>query len=510
MPRFLAMGVREQALRPDIAYPVPAQFFNSGAQPLDINRLQLRSLRDPETGNTIPVRDFDPQIPTIGVYGKIGIAKGTFDLIAALGRLAREGVAFNFAAMIGEAQAGKLVPTLRSHGIFDRSCLVPFLPCWKVPAFIRACTAVCFLERDFPIAIHGPIVPREILACGTCLLLSGEIAQKQISRGEFRSGDNLVIVDDPKDHDDLAGKLRFIISDSRRAQEIGRKGALIPGMRGEYAEFAAGWEQLFTRLLSNNRTTSGENAEHDSEPVSPVHLRRFAPKLRSLLETMHPDLIHEFRTAPPEIDPAEAGIKFCAFVRGRLALNGSGPGAAALRDAIRYQESRLQTANHPAGGGPPVFPVVDQLNGRAVTEEFAHNLRPFHSGTLNIRAFDFDVTPLFNLDEDPDEDLQAELKGLPEERMYVLFQRTANAAAKELRINHATKKLIERCDGSCTTAELLSELGEQFGGDAQLSRQSILTALDKLYAANILVFGEKKPGWGWTGGFRFESTESGL
>jgi hypothetical protein len=510
MPRFLAMGVREEALCPDIAYPVPVQFFNSAVQPLDINRLQLRSLRDPETGHIVPVRDFDPKIPAIGVYGKIGIAKGTFDLIAALGRLAREGVAFNFAAMIGEVQAAKLVSTLKSNGILERSHLLPFLPCWKVPSFIRACTAVCFLERDFPIAIHGPIVPREILACGTCLLLSGEIAEKQISRGEFSSGDNLVVVDDPKDHDDLAGKLRFIISDSLRAQEIGRKGNLIPGMRGEHAEFRDGWEQLFIRLLSNNPANSPQGAEREPKPASPVHLRRFAPKLRSVLETMHPEIIDEFHTPPAEKDPAEAGIEFCAFVQARLGLNGSGRGATALRDAIRYQESRLQTANHPAGGDPPVFAVVDQLNGRSVSEEFARNLRPVHSGTLDIRAFDFDVTPLFNLDEDPDQDLQAELERLPEERMYVLFQRTANAAPKELRVNHATKSLIERCDGSCTTDELLSEVGAQFGGDAQLSRQSILAALDKLYTANIVVFGEKKPGWGWTGGFRFDTKEPEL
>ena len=204
MPRFLAIGVREEALCPDIAYPVPAEFFNPGAQPLDINRLQLRSLRDPETGDIVPAYDFDPQVPTIGIYGKIGTTKGTFDLIAAAGHLAREGVAFNFAAMIGAVQAGHLISALKSSAILDRSHILPFLPCWKVPAFIRTCTAVCFLERDFPIAIHGPIVPREILACGTCLLLSGEIAGKQSGRGEFRSGDNLVTVDDPKNHGDLA------------------------------------------------------------------------------------------------------------------------------------------------------------------------------------------------------------------------------------------------------------------------------------------------------------------
>ena len=193
----------------------------------------------------------------------------------------------------------------------------------------------------------------------------------------------------------LLEKLRFIIRDPQRAREIGRRGSLISEMRGNHTDFVAGWEQLFTRLLSKNQSDFDLAVQNESRLVSAVHLRRFAPKIRSLVETRHADLIQEFSTGRSGTDPVAAGIEFCAFAQKRLGSNGLEHRMSALLDAIRYQESRLQTANHCAGGDAPVFAVVDQLNGRTVSEEYPGNLWPVHSESLDIRAFDFDVTPLF-------------------------------------------------------------------------------------------------------------------
>jgi len=507
MPRFLAMGVSEEALCPDVPFPVPAHFSNPAVQPLEIDRLIIRSLRDPSSADTIVPDRFDSRVPVIGVYGKVGISKGTFDLIAALGQLSREGVPFNLVAMIGAVQGEQLIPSLKSSGILQHTYILPFLPSWKVPAFIRACTAICFLERDFPIAIHGPMVPREVLASGTCLLLSGEIAAKQVNSSDFRPGENLLTVEDPKDHRDLAEKLRFVATNPQRAQEIGARGSLIPQMRGSDSEFVAGWEQGFSRLPRKTHTNLNQSVKNGSNSDSAPYVRRLAPKLQTVLQAQCPELIGEFPAGFAETDPVAAGIHFCSFLVRQLESSRAAPTMAKLLDALRYQEARLQTSASTGDHDAPVFEVLDQLSGRPVSQQVAGSLRPVRSRSIRIRAFDFDVTPLFAQDVQLSERVQEELESLGEERMCVLFQRTANCAPKEFRINDATRELIERCDGSQTTAELLDSMCNDVADQTEEYRTRILGALDTLYKANVIVFGEKRPGWGWTGGMRFYSAE---
>ncbi len=92
--------------------------------------------------------------------------------------------------------------------------------------------------------------------------------------------------------------------------------------------------------------------------------------------------------------------------------------------------------------------------------------------------------------------------------MRVLFQRTPNLVPKELRINEATRELIRRCDASQTTTELVAAVSRDLGVDSPEQRERVLGALDTLYRAGVIVFGERKPGWGWTGGARYTEVET--
>src|SRR6202008_1992939 len=141
------------------------------------------------------------------VYGKVGAAKGTFDLITALGRLGAEGRSFQFAAMVGSESGAIMRKTLVRSRMAERTLILPYLPNWRVPEFIRACTAVCFLERHFPVEIHGPMIAREVLTCGTCLIVSKEIADKHVNREQLTSGVHLLVVTDPRDTDELTDVL---------------------------------------------------------------------------------------------------------------------------------------------------------------------------------------------------------------------------------------------------------------------------------------------------------------
>ena len=159
--------------------------------------------------------------PTIGIYGKVGDVKGSFDLLNGLALLKRQGLDFNLLALTQGRTLPAFQQAIRDLDLHDRTWTLPFLPHWKVPGFIRACTAVCFLEREFPIAFHTPTVAAEVLACGTCLVLSGEIAAKQILlKGRFDDGRNLLLVPNPRDHAGLARQLQTVIEDPGRARQI--------------------------------------------------------------------------------------------------------------------------------------------------------------------------------------------------------------------------------------------------------------------------------------------------
>ena len=70
---------------------------------------------------------------------------------------------------------------------------------WRVPEFLRGCVAVCCLEQDFPIEFHTPIIPCEVLLCGTCLVASTEVIRKLPAYGRLPHGYGCVAIEDVND-----------------------------------------------------------------------------------------------------------------------------------------------------------------------------------------------------------------------------------------------------------------------------------------------------------------------
>lgn len=506
MPRFLGMGVRRKQLRADIAYGVPAAVFNAEAQPLPVDRLTL------EIGIGRP-QPFDPALPTIGVYGKIGGSKGTFDLIAALGMLKREEKRFNFVAMVGQAQGDAIAPALRDEGLGDRSHVLPMLANWRVPGFVRSCTAVCFLERDFPVEIHGPIIAREVLACGTCLVLSGEIAAKQRYRDHFAPGENLLVVTDPKEIATLADALRSVIDDPVRARAIGARGALITDAIGDHAAYISGWEALLAQYAGGPDAGLQAQALPPGTSVDVLEgLETTLPDLLHHLRQRCPTLVEEFLAGAEPAAPRDSADRFCRFVEARLPRDAFGEQTPKLLSALRYARARVQAVHDPAGDNAPAFAVADRLQREPVSSETVAALRPVRGHAVRIETFDHDVSALFceaalfGQPLRPDEAVERALAAIPAASTIVLFQRTPNLIACELHIDAPTRELVEACDGSRTTDELLDHLCRRFGASAPAERQllgeRLLGALARLYHAGVIVFGERPPGWGWAGGLR--------
>ncbi len=172
----------------------------------------------------------DNNDPILGTYGKIGEVKGTYQLIDALDILAKEDVPFRYNA-IWSATPDRFAHALRyllaRKRLKGRVLILPPVPPWSIPAFIRSCDVVAFLENRFPIEIHGPQVPREVLACGRPLILSGEIFDKVFFRDQLVSGANVAIVPDPEDRQMLAGVVRMVLTDESLRKSLGHHAATL-------------------------------------------------------------------------------------------------------------------------------------------------------------------------------------------------------------------------------------------------------------------------------------------
>lgn len=253
---FLHLGVPLDKLYFPAGTCLPPDVFTSDAEPLDVNALlkwmQNHLPPDPyyEVFRQLASKPFHPKTPTIGIYGKVGMVKGSFDLVDALGYLRREGVTFQFLALTQGSTAflTEFAAAIEEQGLADVTWLLPFLPHWSVPHFIRACTAICFLERDFPISIHTPLIPLEVFSCGTCLVLSHEVAAKQPDHEHLQHGMNVFLVD-PLNHPKLAATLRTIVQDPLTSQQIGRKGYdVLSNEQTAGVPTGQGWQRLFTHI----------------------------------------------------------------------------------------------------------------------------------------------------------------------------------------------------------------------------------------------------------------------
>jgi len=92
-------------------------------------------------------------------------------------------------------------------------------------------------------------VIREVLAAGICLVISRELAKKQPSHKRFVSGENVVIIDDPKDVESLSKSLGELAREPELPKAIGAAGLRIPDLVSE-RELAESYEVVFQHILN--------------------------------------------------------------------------------------------------------------------------------------------------------------------------------------------------------------------------------------------------------------------
>ena len=223
--RAVVRGVDPARIAFDGGIVIPDDLFSPNGTGLDLAALRAeigadRDLRQLMWG------DFAGGRPYFGIYGKLGERKGSFALLAALERLKRDGVDVGLVALAhGQPEEQKAFRARASRlKLRDRILQMPFLPHWRVPEFLRGCLAVCCLEQEFPIGFHMPIIPREVLLCGACLVGSTEIIQKLPGHARLPHAYGCVAIKDVTDTAALSQQLAAMATDPQPCSAVGVRG----------------------------------------------------------------------------------------------------------------------------------------------------------------------------------------------------------------------------------------------------------------------------------------------
>ena len=191
----------------------------------------------------------------VGIYGKPGASKGTIPLLHAFAQVVNYHPNSRL-IILGEGLENvqmKIANTINELHLNQFVLQLPFLPHWRIPEFLRLCNIVCCLEQDFHIKFHTPIIAREVLACGRCLVASSEITNKIPTR-ESESSEAYFSLTDATDDDAIAKLLIKLLSDEHLCSSVAEQGQLLSQKIEGSMRFPENYEDLFTAIIQSKRS----------------------------------------------------------------------------------------------------------------------------------------------------------------------------------------------------------------------------------------------------------------
>jgi hypothetical protein len=254
-------GISPMRIARDFQSVPLADLFKPDGPVLDITQLrqEIHETSDRKLQSTL-AGQFDPSLTYIGVYGKLGKVKGTFALLRAIRQAKQDGLPVGLLALAHEApERTEFWDTIKAYDLTDRVYQLPFLPHWRVPEFIRRCASVCCLEQDFPIKFHTPIIAREVLTCGGCLLASSEVIQKLPMAHRLIDGYNCIAVADVNNRNILVSRIHALFEDQELLRNV-RLRAREYGVRADHDDaFPQQLNSIFSDLLENGQLSNERN-----------------------------------------------------------------------------------------------------------------------------------------------------------------------------------------------------------------------------------------------------------
>ena len=475
--RAIAHGVAADRIMPGGYFAIPEQLFTPLGPRLDLDTLRNAVAREPDF-RELMWGELVPDRPHFGVYGKLGERKGSFSLLGAMHRLKRSGRDAGLVVLAqGDPRTQERFRREASElGLADRILQLPFIPHWRVAEFLRGCLAVCCLEQNFPIGVHSPIIPREVLMAGTCLVGSTEVIRKLPTYDRLPHGYGCIAIEDVDDIDVLSERLAALADEPDTAAAIGRRGHRFA------AELQQGMQspQILERILAAaaaRRPISRRPAE--SEKAEPSRFRLTSLAAASLAEA-----------GDQGLDPGGSGDLVWArrvlasIERSISAGDASGrPLALAVRTEIAVAAAEEEAdGTAPQTIADPLFRL--RLKRWALKDGELAGLVPLRDASLRIVEFDYDVSTFLGVASVADFPATV----APGRSYIVVFGRSQHGPREPLLIDPVTSRILRLSDGARTAAEIADAMGS--GSDA--SAEKTISWIENLFQLGLLSLQESR------------------
>jgi glycosyltransferase involved in cell wall biosynthesis len=488
--RAIARGVDAGRIAFAGGVMVPESVFTPTGPSLDLAALRAEVACDPDL-SALQWGEFAGDRPYFGVYGKLGESKGSFALLAAMQRLKNSGMDVGLVALAHGPPAveERFRARARDLGLADRILQLPFLPHWRVPEFIRGCLAICCLEQDFPIGFRTPIVLREVLLCGTCLVAATEVIRKLPGYGRLLHSFGCVAIEDVNDVDTLSERLAAIVADPAPAPHVGARGREFACALQRAESFPQELERALESaaagrpMRSSVPRPSDAAAAPEEEAESSFRLCQLAA---GMIERADRDAGTPVATA--KIADLPRAHELLAAIKERIADGHQH--FVALLPAVEV-EIAVAAAEYEADAvstGEPDDPLFRlRIRRWGMTTDDLADLRCVRDPRVRVLAFDFDVRALMAVRTADDL-----AKPPPSCRSYIVaFGRSGGADGRRrdpLVIDTAAARILDLCDGTRSASEVVMALnreGQLLGGDVALKR------IESLFAHGLILLRDK-------------------
>ena len=137
---------------------------------------------------------------------------------------------------------------IEEKNLSKKSIFLDFVPPWEIPSIIKLSTCVVVPEREFPVQYHAtPIIPREVMAVGKCLILSKELYDKQCY-GNLTDGENVLLID-PKNIKQFRTVIEHVVKHPDTASRIGQNAYKISLQIEDFDEYINQTINLYLSLI---------------------------------------------------------------------------------------------------------------------------------------------------------------------------------------------------------------------------------------------------------------------
>ena len=468
-------------------FVVPEDLFTPDGPTLDLAALRAEVRSDPDLRDLL-WGEFASDRAHVGVYGKLGESKGSFALLAAMHQLKQAGLEVGLVALAhGQPSIEKSFRArARRLGLVDRILQIPFLPHWRVPEFLRGCIAVCCLEQDFPIVFHTPIIPREVLLCGACLVGSTEVIQKLPRYGRLVHGYSCVAIEDVNDIDALTERLAAIVQDPKPAAVVGARGRSFARELQREMPAVEMLERILAAAASRQGVPSETSASAD-DTTAAARNHRF-----SLTHLAAATIADTARGRDSGHAAGPGPVSELAWAREVLATIERRIGDGELRlqplvPAIEI-EIAIAAAEHqevpsiPAEGCDPLFRL--HMARWAMAADDLGALVPLRDARLRVLEFDYDVSDFMEAQTMTD----LPRSPTPRPSYIVAFASSHGARRNPLVVDGITAQILKLSDGTRTAFEVVGEL-HQAGGPTESQN---LKWIESLFLHGLISLHDKR------------------